>query len=75
MDKPLVIQLKELENTITASVKAANRAGIPCFLVEPIIAKIHAQVSDAARTEYERAQKQLADEEAKKQAEQKKERG
>lgn len=71
MNKPLVIKLKELKNSIMASVKSANRDGIPCYLVEPIIAEIHRQVSDAAQTEYvraqadyEKAQKQPAEAEA-----------
>lgn len=58
--KPLVIQLKEAKANITESVNASLRGGIPCYLLEPIIAEIHAQVTKGAEAEYERAVMQQA---------------
>lgn len=55
MSKPLVIKLRQAKSNITESVNAALREGIPCYLLEPIIAEIHSQVSKAAQTEYENA--------------------
>ncbi len=72
MNKPLVIQINETKKNITESVQSAIHDGIPCFLLEPIIAELHRKVSEAAQMEYARAQKQVAEEEAKKQAEQEK---
>ena len=60
MSKPLVIQLREAKNSITESVNAALRGGIPCYLLEPIISELHGQVTRAAESEYERALRQQA---------------
>lgn len=68
--KPLPLRLKEAKENILASVnEAIKRQGIPCYLLEPIVAEIHSQVSKAAQTEYENAardyeaaQKQAAEE-------------
>jgi hypothetical protein len=65
MSKPLVIQLKEAKANITESVNASLREGIPCYLLEPIVAEIHARVTSAAEAEYKSALRQQAEEEAK----------
>lgn len=64
MSKPLVIQLKEAKAGITESVNAALRGGLPCYLLEPIVAELHGQVTKAAEAEYERALRQQAAEAA-----------
>lgn len=66
MSKPLVIQLREAKENILESINTAIRDGVPCFLLEPIIAEIHTQTTKAAQDEYDRALKLVADEEAKK---------
>ena len=68
MLKPLVIKLKEAKANISESVNAARHDGVPFYLLEPIVADLHAQISKAAQTEYEQVQKQFAEAEAKKQA-------
>ena len=60
MSKPLVIKLREAKANITESVNAALREGIPCYLLEPIIAELHGQVTRVADNEYEKALKQQA---------------
>lgn len=65
MSKPLVIQLRETKAQLTGSINAAIRGGLPCYLLEPIIAELHTQVSNAANAEYEQAVKSLEAEKAK----------
>jgi hypothetical protein len=60
-EKPLVIQLREAKEGILAAVNTAIREGLPCYLLEPIIAEVHTQVSAAAAREYELARKQVAE--------------
>ena len=64
MSKPLVIQLREAKVNITESVNSALREGLPCYLLEPIIAELHDAVSRAATAEYENALRQQAAEAA-----------
>ena len=57
--KPLVIRLKEAKEFLIAAVNATiKEKDLPCYLIEPIIAEVHNQVSAAATKEYESA-KQL----------------
>lgn len=70
MLKPLVIKIKEAKANISESVNAARHDGLPFYLLEPIIADLHTQISNAAQKELEQAQKQFAEAEAKQQAEQ-----
>lgn len=54
--KPLVIRLKEAKEFLIAAVNATiKEKDLPCFLLEPIIAEVHNQVSKAATDEYEKA--------------------
>ena len=58
--KPLVIRLREAKTNILAAVNAAiKEQDLPCYLLEPIIADAHNQVSAAASKEYETAKKQI----------------
>lgn len=65
MSKPLVIKLREAKANLTESVNAALRSGVPCYLLEPIVAELHAQVTKASEAEFERAVKQQAAEASK----------
>jgi hypothetical protein len=60
MSKPLIIKLREAKANITESVNASLREGIPCYLLEPIVAELHAQITKASEAEFERAVKQQA---------------
>lgn len=60
MSKPLVIQLREAKASFIECANNALREGIPCYLLEPIIAELHTQISASAQAEYEQAQMQLA---------------
>lgn len=69
MSKPLVIQLREAKAQIVEGINAAIRGGLPCYLLEPIIAELHTQVKQTAQAEYERAlQEQAAEKEKNKEA-------
>lgn len=62
INKPLVIKLREAKTNILESVNAAIRSGIPCYLLESIVADIHREVSKGAETEYEQAVKRQTEE-------------
>lgn len=64
-EKPLIIKLREARESITKSVNMAIKNGIPCFLLESIVAELHMQVSKASQVEYEQALKQQAEQEKK----------
>ena len=64
MDKPLVITLREIKECFTECANAALRE-IPCYLIEPIIADLHRQISAGALREYEIAKQREAEEKAK----------
>ena len=56
---PLVLRLREAKESIVSAVNAAiKEQGLPCFLLEPIIAEVHNQVSAEATREYNIAKKQ-----------------
>lgn len=55
---PLVIRLRSAEEKIVAAINAtAREEELPCYLLEPIISKLHRQISDAAAREYAEAKK------------------
>lgn len=55
-NNPLIIRLKEAEQQIISCVNAVMREqSLPCYLVEPIIEKVHRQVIDEAQKEYKNA--------------------
>ena len=61
-NKPLVLRLREAKESIFAAVNAAiKEQGLPCYLLEPILAEAHSQVSAEAQREYERARRQAAE--------------
>ena len=58
MDKPLVITLREIKECFAECANAALRE-IPCYLLEPIIADLHSQISTGALKEYEHAKNEM----------------
>jgi hypothetical protein len=63
--KPLVIRIREAKNKIIAAVNSAvEEQNLPYYLIEPIIAEMHGQITSMAAQEYEQAKHQLAAEEA-----------
>lgn len=61
-DTPLVIRLREAKAGIFAAVNAAlEQQGLPCYLLEPILAEAHQQISAGAAREYEAAKRQAAE--------------
>ena len=60
--KPLVLRLREAKESIVAAVNAAiKEQELPCYLLEPIIAELHTQVSNTASREYEIAKQQVSE--------------
>lgn len=53
----MIIRVREAKENILESVNSAIRGGVPAYVLEPVIAEIHASVSKAAQAEYERALK------------------
>ena len=49
--KPLILAMQEAESGIVNNVNAALQAGIPCYLLEMILDKVHRQVKDGAARE------------------------
>ena len=57
--KPLPLRLREAKEGIIAAVNAAlKEQALPCYLLEPIIADVHTQISTTAAREYEIAAKE-----------------
>lgn len=58
-NRPLVLRLREAKASIVAAVnEAIEKQGLPCYLLEPIVAELHQQVSATASREYEIAKQQ-----------------
>lgn len=58
--KPLVIRIKEAEKALLDSInKVMQEQELPCYIIEPIIEKLHDKVSRSAQAEYEQAISQL----------------
>lgn len=55
-EKPLVLRIESAKQRLIDGLNAVlAEEELPCFLVEPIIADLHEQVSRSARREYEQA--------------------
>lgn len=64
-DKPLILRIDEARKTLVDAVNVAIKEhNLPCFLLEPIIAEVHASISDGAMRERESALKQVAEKNA-----------
>lgn len=64
MAKELVIVLAEAEQEMVAAVNGImQKNGLPCFLLEPIVDKIHKQLIDGKANELETARGRLATQE------------
>jgi hypothetical protein len=58
MNKPLVIALAEAEKETTDAVNSImQKHGLPCFLMESIIYKIHRQLEDGKAVELKDAER------------------
>lgn len=63
-DKPLILRIDEARKTLVDAVNVVIKEhNLPCFLVESIIAEVHASISDGAMRERESALKQVAEKE------------
>lgn len=51
-EKPLILKVKDLENRMVATI---NNAGIPAFIIKPIIEKILNQLNMLEQQEYVQA--------------------
>ena len=51
-EKPLILKVKDLENRMVATI---NNAGIPAFIIKPIIEKILNQLNILEQQEYVQA--------------------
>lgn len=61
-DTPLILRLEEARKIIIGAVNTAlKEQNLPCFLIEPIIADVHASISEGAARERENALKQVAE--------------
>ena len=66
MAKELVIVLAEAEQEMAAAVNSImQKHGLPCFLLEPIVDKVHRQLIDGKANELETARGRLAAQEVK----------
>ena len=56
MEKELVVRMAEAEQELVTAVNdILRRHSLPCFLMEPIMAKIHRQLIDGKAAELEQA--------------------
>lgn len=66
MEKELVLVLAEAEQEVTQAINTiAQKHGLPCFLLEPIVDKVHRQFIDGKTSELEAARNRLAGQEEK----------
>lgn len=60
MNKPLCLILEDAEKEITTAVESvAKKNGLPCYLLEPIVAVILGRLQNGKRTELEDARRKL----------------
>lgn len=58
--KNLALVLDEAEGEVTAALSAImQKHGLPCYLMEPIIDKLHRQINDGKAAEIAAAKKEL----------------
>lgn len=64
MNKPLVITLNEVKTAMASVINGAiQQENLPCYLLEPIMAELLAQLRDGARGELQMAiQEQMQNE-------------
>lgn len=63
MNKPLVITLNEFKTTMASVINnAIQQENLPCYLLEPIMAELLAQLREGARGELQMAKDQMAQE-------------
>ena len=60
MDKPLIIRLNEVKAELFSAInKAIQQDDLPCYLLEPIVSEMLAQIRDGARNELQMAREQM----------------
>ncbi len=56
--KPLILEIEEATQEITSAVElASSKHGLPCYLLEPIVADILTRLQNGKRTELENAKR------------------
>jgi len=64
-ERPMILDIEDFKQQIVAIINEAMQVkNIPCFILEPIVNELAAQVSMGAKAELERARKQEAKEKA-----------
>lgn len=62
MEKPLCLKLDEASREFIAAVEQiSNKHGLPCYLLEPIVADVLMKVRSGKRDELERAKQAYED--------------
>ena len=62
MNKPLCLRLDEAEKELNRFVEQlSNTHGLPCYLLEPIVAGVHARLENGKRLEIEQAKEAQSD--------------
>ena len=65
MNKPLIISLNELKTNLTYVINNAMRQdGLPCYLIEPILSDMLAQIREGSRSELQIAHEQMSNRKA-----------
>ena len=60
MNKPLCLILEDAEKEVTAAIESvAKKHGLPCYLLEPIVADVLHRLQNGKRTEIEEARRKL----------------
>ena len=63
-ETPLILRIEEARKIIVGAVNTAiKEQNLPCFLIEPIIAEVHASINEGAAQEREKALRQVAEKE------------
>ena len=64
MNKPLIIRLNETKSTLISVINnAIQQDELPCYLLEPMVSELYAQIREGARSELQMAQEQMKQEE------------
>lgn len=59
-NKPLILELEEAKTEIIASINnALQNHNLPCYLLEPIVSALAAQIKEGAKSELEMAKAQM----------------
>ena len=60
MDKPLIIEMNEAKMEIASAVNNALQGHkLPCYLIEPMLSELLAQIREGAKNELKMAEEQM----------------